>query len=101
MAPLAECDAYGLAETKNNFSALTAKANEQDRPFLVLKGGRPWVEVSPLAAQPAVKTGGRIAITPVRRRVPIADIDDLFAHYEGDFSPSEDGFARPCGLEEM
>ena len=99
MAPAIDHERYGLAETKDKFSALTAKANSTGRPFTVLKGGKPWVEVRPLAACESIAT--EITITPSRRQVPVADLDELFAGYEGGFSPSEDGFASPSGAEEM
>lgn len=98
MAPAIDYERYGLAETKDRFSALTAKANATGSPFVVLKGGKPWVEVRPLA------TAGRtadVSITPVRRSVPVADLDELFAGYDGGYTPTEDGFTRPVGREVM
>lgn len=98
MTPVAKTEQYGLAETKDRFSALTAQANATGRPFTVLKGGKPWVEVSPLA------TKGRevdIVIVPTRRNVAVADLDDLFADYHGDYRPQEDGFASARGHEVM
>ena len=68
------------------------------RPFTVLKGGRPWVEVRPLA----VDVGSSdISITPIRRVVPVSDLDELFAGYNGEYTPQEDGFASPVGHEVM
>jgi hypothetical protein len=98
MTPAVDLECYGLAEAKNNFSALTAKANKQRRPFVVLKGGRPWVEVKPLS--PEVDPAP-ITITPVKREVRVADLEELFSGYDGGYVPREDGFAGACGLEEV
>lgn len=100
MAPAVDIDRVGLAEAKDKFSALTAKANATGRPFTVLKGGKPWVEIRPLAAQ-QLKDSGEISIVPNRRNVEVADLDDLFAGYDRSFRPVEDGFASPAGEEEM
>ncbi len=98
MSPAIDYERYGLTETKNRFSALTVKANMTGRPFTVLKGGKPWVEVRPLA----VDTGpSDISITPIRRVVPVSDLDELFAGYSGEYMPREDGFASPVGQEAM
>lgn len=97
MTPTLDLDCYGLAEAQDHFSAVTAKANSTGRPFVVLKGGKPWVEVRPLAV--GGTTGAGITITPTRRNVPVADLDALFAGYDGDFSPTEDGFAASAGHE--
>lgn len=102
MTPALDYEKYGLAETKDKFSALTAKANATGRPFTVLKGGKPWVEVRPLAATGASDEEAEgITITPVRRAVPVADLKELFAHYDGKYRPVEDGFSSPAGSEEM
>ena len=77
---------YPLTVAKDKFSALTARANETDCPFVVLKGGKPWVEVRPLAA-PAPRSAGEIVIEPVRRRVEIADIGRLFVEYDSSAAP--------------
>lgn len=39
----------GLAETKNNFSRVTAEVNRTGRPVTVLRNNRPWVTISPAA----------------------------------------------------
>lgn len=91
-------ESYPLTEAKDKFSALTAKANATGTPFRVLKGGHPWVIVTPVST--AGGTRGEVAIQPIRRAVPVADLDALFAGYEGSFEPTEDGFASPSGCEE-
>lgn len=100
MEQAVEYGRYGLAETKDHFSALTAQANATGRPFTVLKGGKPWVEVRPLAAR-RQKAPDTVSIVPVRRNVAVADLDELFGGYSGGFVPREDGFAAPAGSEEM
>ena len=97
MTPVAKTEQYGLTETKDRFSALTAQANATGRPFTVLKGGKPWVEVHPLATKREVD----ITIIPTHRNVAVADLDDLFADYRGDYRPQEDGFASARGHEVM
>lgn len=98
--PLLQIEDYPLTEAKDKFSALTAKANTTGRPFRVLKGGKPWVVVSPVSA---IASSGReaISIQPVRRTVAVADLDALFAGYDGSFAPCEDDFAAPVGSEEL
>lgn len=124
-------ESYPLTVVKDKFSALTARANETDCPFVVLKGGKPWVEVRPLAVKRGTSPDG-IVIEPVRRQVKIADVGALFAEYDsagargkqpdsvwgerpqvlgagsgqapaesGSFVPVEDGFAGPVGKEEL
>ena len=44
----------GLAEAKNNFSRVTAEINRTGRPVTVMKNNKPWVTISPAAAQSAV-----------------------------------------------
>ena len=39
----------GLAETKNNFSRVTAEVNRTGRPVTVLKNNKPWVVINPAA----------------------------------------------------
>lgn len=39
----------GLAETKNNFSRVTAEVNRTGKPATVLRNNRPWVTISPAA----------------------------------------------------
>ena len=90
---------YGLAEAKDKLSALTASANATGSPFVIMKNNKPWVEVRPLAAQPRVE--GEVTITPVRRRLSIPDLDELFSGYAGGFEPREDGFASAVGSEAM
>lgn len=99
MTPAIDYERYGLAETKDRFSALTAQANSTGRPFTVLKGGKPWVEVRPLAF--CEHLTAEITITPAQRHIPVTDLDELFATYDGSYSPSEDGFAASSGVEEM
>lgn len=74
--------------------------NASGTPFRVLKGGKPWVVVSPVSSSP---TDGRdgITIQPVKRTVPVVDLDALFAGYDGGFVPHEDGFAGSAGSEEI
>ena len=45
----------GLAEAKNNFSRVTAEINRTGRPVTVMKNNKPWVTISPAAAQSAVE----------------------------------------------
>lgn len=98
---LKEYEEYGLAETKDRFSALTSKANSTGRPFRVLKGGKPWVEVVPLAPKEPMSSDG-IVIEPCTRTVTVADLDALFEGFdETSFVPREDGFAGASGLEVM
>lgn len=98
MTPVPKMNQYGLAETKDKFSSLTTQANATGRPFTVLKGGKPWVEVRPLAAK---KQNAEISIVPMNRSVAVADLDELFAGYQGDYQPQEDGFAPASGCEAM
>ena len=95
--------AVGLAEAKDNLSALTAKANETGEPFVLTKNNKPWVEVRPVAAKLAEEPGeeGAILIQPVRRTIDVVDLDDLFAEYDGGYKATEDGFASPMGEEEL
>ena len=39
----------GLAETKNNFSRVTAEVNRTGKPVTVLRNNRLWVTISPAA----------------------------------------------------
>lgn len=43
--------------------------------------------------------GTSVVITPVRHVVRPANVDKLFADYEGNHKPKEDGFAGPVGSE--
>lgn len=90
-------ESYPLTEAKDRFSALTAKANATGVPFRVLKGGKPWVVVSPVSSESSGASA--ISIEPVRRTVGVADLDSLFAGYDGSFVPSEDGFVGAAGSE--
>ena len=90
---------FGFAEAKDRLSALTASANETGLPFIITKGKKPWVEVRPLAAKEP--PAGAVNITPLRREVAVADLDEVFAGYEGGFVAREDGFAAPVGAEAM
>lgn len=101
MTPTIGCPekTVGFAEAKNSFSALTTHANDTGMPFTILKNNRPWVQVRPLAVRERPK--GAVTIVPVRREVPVADLDDLFAGYDGGFAAGEDGFAQPVGEEAM
>lgn len=90
---------FGLAEAKDRLSALTASANETGLPFVITKGKKPWVEVRPLAVKE--RPASVVTITPVRREVVVADLDDVFAGYEGGYIAFEDGFAAPVGEEAM
>ena len=40
----------GLAEAKNNFSKITALANETGKPITVLKNNKPWVVIVPVSS---------------------------------------------------
>lgn len=40
-------------------------------------------------------------IVPSESKVVVADIDELFAGYDGSFVPVEDGFTASCGEEEL
>lgn len=94
--------AVGLAEAKDNLSALTAKANETGEPFIITKNNKPWVEVRPVATQAADEAEEEgISIQPVRRTIDVVNLDDLFAEYDGGFEAAEDGFASPVGEEEL
>lgn len=99
MAVVAPMREVPLTEAKDKFSALTADANRSGAPFVVLKNNSPWVEVRPLAVQQRPSSDG-IIIRPVRHEVAVADLDYLFAEYDGSYVPVEDGFAGPCGSEE-
>ena len=90
---------FGFAEAKDRLSALTTSANETGLPFIITKGRKPWVEVRPLAVKEP--PAGTITITPLRREVAVADLDEVFADYEGDFVAREDGFAAAVGVEAM
>ena len=98
--PLPQIEDYPLTEAKDKFSALTAKANSTGKPFRVLKGGKPWVVVSPVSAA-SLPGDEAITIRPARRTVAVTDLDVIFAGYDGDFTPREDGFAAPAGSEEL
>ena len=89
----------GFAEAKDRLSALTASANETGLPFVITKGKKPWVEVRPLAVKE--RPSGAVTITPVKREVVVADLDDAFAGYEGNYVALEDGFAASVGSEAM
>ena len=82
---------FGLAEAKDRLSALTASANKTGLPFIITKSKKPWVEVRPLAVKEP--PAGAVTITPMGREVVVADIDEVFAGYEGSFIAREDGFA--------
>lgn len=88
---------YSLTDTKNNFSAYTAEANRTGRPFIVEKQDKPWVKITPMQQETLADS----IIVPAKNEVVVADIDELFAGYEGDFVPTEDGFAAPCGAEAL
>ena len=90
---------FGFAEAKDRLSALTASANETGLPFIITKGKKPWVEVRPLAVKES--SASAVTITPLRREVAVADLDEGFAGYEGDFVAREDGFAAAVGTEAM
>ena len=90
---------FGFAEAKDRLSALTASANETGLPFIITKGKKPWVEVRPLAVKELPV--GAVTITPLRREVAVADLDEVFAGYEGGFIAQEDGFAAAVGAEAM
>ena len=96
---IAAPEEYRLSDAKNRLSALTARANATGHPFIILKNGKPWAEVRPLSKQR--NEDAPIRIKPLKREVPIADIDALFESYDGDFVAKEDGFANPVGSEEM
>lgn len=98
--PAKQIDEYPLTEAKDRFSALTAEANATGVPFRVLKGGKPWVVVSPVSAG-HVSGNDSIIIRPVKRTVAVPDLDVLFAGYNGDFTPAEDAFSNPVGGEEL
>ena len=92
---------YPLTEAKDRFSALTSEANATGTPFVVLKGGKPWVEVKPLRMADHLGDSDQIHITPVHRAVEVADLDDLFAGYHGAYEPTEDEFAQSVGCEDL
>ncbi len=89
----------GFAEAKDRLSSLTASANETGLPFTITKNGKPWVEVRPLAVKE--HRAGAVTISPVGRKVAVADLDEVFAGYEGGYVVREDGFASPAGAEAM
>ncbi|MBM6682491.1 type II toxin-antitoxin system Phd/YefM family antitoxin [Collinsella intestinalis] len=96
-----ESERYPLTEAKNRFSELTRQANATGRPFMVLKGGRPWVEVRPLRSDVREDADG-ISIMPEHRSVAVADLSELFERYEQRsdvYRPVEDAFASPVGEE--
>ena len=95
--------AVGLAEAKDNLSALTVKANETGEPFIITKNNKPWVEVRPVAARAAEEADeeGAISIQPIRRTIDVVDLDELFAEYDGSYRATEDEFASPVGEEEL
>lgn len=86
--------AVGFTEARDSFSALTRQANTTGEAFTVLKHGKPWVEVRPLATD-------REPAKPADHRYVPVDLDELFAGYTGDFKAVEDGFAKPVGREAM
>ncbi len=98
--PAKQIDEYPLTVAKDRFSALTAEANATGVPFRVLKGGKPWVVVSPVSTG---HTSGNdsIIIRPVKRTVAVPDLDVLFAGYDSDFTPVEDAFSNPVGGEKL
>ena len=89
----------GFAEAKNQLSALTATANETGQPFVITKNNKPWVEVRPLSVRK--KPEGAVSITPIRRHVAVANLDEVFEGYEGNYVAHEDGFASAVGAEAM
>lgn len=95
----ATLERYGFAEAKDRLSALTASANETGQAFVITKNNKPWVEVRPLAVKE--RREGSVSIVPLRREVAVADLDDVFAGYEGGYVAREDGFAGAVGVEAM
>lgn len=96
--------AVGLAEAKNHLSALTNEANATGRSFVIYKNNQPWVEVRPLSVRVPRDASGQtepISIVPVRHEVKVANLDQLFADYDGSYRPQEDGFAGSIGKEEL
>ncbi len=63
-----------LAETKNNFSRVTAEVNRTRRPVTVLKNNKPWVVIQP-ATTPAAADAVDVAIDF------IDDYADVFAEF--------------------
>ena len=98
--PLPKVESYSLAEAKDKFSTLTSRANATGIPFRVLKGGKPWVMVTPISSE-ATRGSSSVVIHPLKRAVNIADLDTLFAGYDDSYVPQEDGFSSPMGSEEM
>lgn len=90
----------GFADAKNKLSSLTLEANQTGEPFVILKNNMPWVEVRPLAVAVEYQ-GDEIHITPSQRNVRVANLDDLFEGYEGDFCPVEDELSAAVGAEAM
>ena len=99
MASTATLPKFGFAEAKDRLSALTANANETGQAFVITKNSKPWVEVRPLAVRE--RRGNAVVIEPVHREVEVADLDKVFAGYEGGFVAHEDGFAEAVGAEEI
>lgn len=69
-----------------------------DRSFTALKDGKPWVGARPLAVDAGPSD---ISTALIRRVVPVSDLDELFAGYNGEYAPQEDGFASSAGQEAM
>ncbi len=88
-----------FSQAKDQLSRLTLQANATGRPFVIEKNRKPWVEVRPLAVQP--EQDNAIKIMPVKREVPVADLDALFEGHSSSFCPREDGFASAVGAEEL
>ena len=86
--------AVGFTEARDSFSALTRQANLTGEAFTVLRHGKPWVEVRPLATD-------QESAKPANRRYVPVDLDELFAGYTGNFKATEDGLTKPVGREVM
>lgn len=72
-----------LVDTKNNFSKVTSHINETGDSVTVLKNGRPWVRIEPLACD-AEQVANRRARAQVEEMLSdptsesFDDIQDLF-----------------------
>ena len=94
-----DCGHPDSAVAKNCFVALPANANSTASALATPKCIDPLVEPKSLLACERLIV--EAPITPAQRRFPVADLDELFAEYDGSYSPAEDGFAASFGTEEM
>lgn len=99
MPQVATRRSVSFSEAKDHLSSLASEANASGEAFVVTRHHKPWIEIRPLAHTQSEDAD--IVIKPVHQRVDIPNLDELFAGYEGNYEPEEDGFANAAGAEEL